>query len=58
MQQKDKVMKSQNWTNKVGPHFKCEDEETNDDNIPLNKIYMHCHTTKTKHWRNKKNKIL
>ena len=26
-----------------------EDEETDDDNIPLNKIYKHHHTAKTKH---------
>ena len=31
-----------------------KDEETDDNNIPPNKIYMHCHTPKTKHWRNKK----
>ena len=33
-----------------------KDEETDDNNIPPNKIYMHCHTPKTKHWRNKKKK--
>ena len=26
-----------------------EDEKSSDDNIPLNKIYKHHHTTKTKH---------
>ena len=31
-----------------------EDEETGNDNISLDKIYKHHHTTKTKHWTNKK----
>ena len=26
-----------------------EDGEIDDDNIPLNKIYKHCHTIKIKH---------
>ena len=33
-----------------------EDEETNDDNIPLNKLYKRHYTTITKHWRNQKKK--
>ena len=31
-----------------------EDKEIDDDNIPLNKLYKHCHITITKHWRKKK----
>ena len=34
-----------------------EDEETDDDNLPLNKLYKHRHTTITKHWRRGKKKI-
>ena len=34
-----------------------EDEEIDDDNIPLNKIYKHCHTIKIKHWRNQKKRF-
>ena len=33
-----------------------EDEEIDDDNIPLNKLYKHHHTTITKYWRKKKKK--
>ena len=33
-----------------------EDEEIDNDNIPLNKLYKCCHTTITKYWRNKKTK--
>ena len=36
---------------------KIEDEETDEDNIPLNKIYKHRHTAKTKHWRRKKTRF-
>ena len=33
-----------------------EDEEIDNDNIPLNKLYKCCHTTITKYRRNKKAK--
>ena len=33
-----------------------EDEEIDDDNIPLNKLYKRHHTTITKYWRKKKKK--
>ena len=33
-----------------------EDEEIDNDNIPLNKLYKCCHTTITKYWRKKKAK--
>ena len=50
MQQKEKVMKAQKLK-KIGldQTSNIEDKETNDDNIPLNKLYKRCHTTITNH---------
>ena len=49
-----KVKNEQIGTNQTS---NVEDEETDDDNIPLNKLNKHRHTVITKHWGNRKKKV-
>ena len=51
MQQKEKKNDKSSKIEQIETYqtSNIKDEETYDNNIPPNKVYMHCHAPKTKH---------